>query len=125
MTVHTFAAKCDWIKHAGASLNADEFSMAQKPGVTTADGWFVYILRCADGSLYTGITTDVDRRVQQHNAGNASRYTRSRLPVRLAYQEPAASRSSALKREWAIKSMARSEKDLLSRANGIIAACVN
>lgn len=49
--------------------------------------WFVYILRCADGSLYTGIAKDVDRRFEQHNAGTASRYTRSRLPVRLEYQE--------------------------------------
>jgi predicted GIY-YIG superfamily endonuclease len=60
--------------------------------------WFVYLLRCADGSLYTGIAKDVDRRCQQHNAGTASRYTRSRLPVVAVYREAHASRSLALRR---------------------------
>ncbi|HNO77080.1 MAG TPA: GIY-YIG nuclease family protein [Phycisphaerae bacterium] len=72
--------------------------------------WFVYLLRCNDGSLYTGITTDVPRRYKQHQAGTASRYTRSRLPVRIVYQEKVADRSAALKRESAIKAMSRSEK---------------
>ena len=72
--------------------------------MTTASdvGWFVYILRCADDSLYTGITTDVSRRCDQHNAGTASRYTRSRLPIRLVYEEELTSRSLALKREAAM-----------------------
>jgi predicted GIY-YIG superfamily endonuclease len=74
------------------------------------DSWIVYIVRCVDGSLYTGITKDVKRRCQQHNAGTASRYTRSRLPVRLVYQDAHASQSSALKREAAIKAMTRREK---------------
>ena len=74
------------------------------------DRWFVYILRCAECSLYTGITKDVDRRCQQHNAGTASRYTRSRLPVKLVYQEVHFSQGSALKREAAIKAMTRREK---------------
>ena len=52
-----------------------------------AERWFIYILRCADGSLYTGITKDLDRRLEQHNAGTASRYTRGRLPVIIEYQE--------------------------------------
>ena len=77
--------------------------------------WFVYIVRCADGSLYTGITKDVKRRCQQHNAGTASRYTRSRLPVKLVYQESHASRSLALKREAAIKALPRREKLALIR----------
>jgi predicted GIY-YIG superfamily endonuclease len=77
--------------------------------------WFVYLLRCADGSLYTGITKDVSRRCDQHNAGTASRYTRSRLPVKLVYQETHGSRSSALKREAAIKAMGRQEKLALIR----------
>src|SRR5438046_2671217 len=72
--------------------------------------WAVYLLRCADGSLYTGITKDVKRRCQQHNAGTASRYTRSRLPVKLAYEEVHPRQSSALKREAAIKAMPRKEK---------------
>ena len=72
--------------------------------------WSVYLLRCGDGSLYTGITKHVKRRCQQHNAGTASRYTRSRLPVKMVYQEAAASQSLALKREAAIKAMTRAEK---------------
>jgi predicted GIY-YIG superfamily endonuclease len=74
------------------------------------DSWFVYILRCGDGSLYTGITKDVTRRWQQHNDGTASRYTRRRLPVAMVYQEAAASKSLALKREAAIKAMTRRQK---------------
>ena len=83
--------------------------------------WFVYILRCADDTLYTGITTDLDRRSKQHNAGTASRYTRSRLPVVLLYQEALASRSLALKRELAIKALSRQQKELLIRTAGLTA----
>lgn len=72
--------------------------------------WYVYILRCADGSLYTGITTDLTRRIQQHNNGTASRYTRSRRPVKLAYQERKRGQSLALKREAAIKKLTRRQK---------------
>src|ERR1051325_4537885 len=79
------------------------------------DLWFVYILRCADGSLYTGIAKDVRRRCQQHNAGTASRYTRCRLPVKVMYQESQPTRSSALKREAAIKAMTRKAKLALIR----------
>ena len=74
------------------------------------DPWIVYILRCADGSLYTGISKDVKRRCQQHNAGTASRYTRSRRPTKLVWHEAQPSQSSALKREAAIKAMTRKEK---------------
>ena len=81
---------------------------ATKPKV-----WFVYILRCNDGSLYTGITTDLSRRVEQHNAGTASKYTRSRLPVVLEYQEEQPTRSMALKRELAIKALTRKAKEEL------------
>jgi predicted GIY-YIG superfamily endonuclease len=88
----------------------------RKPRVKpSGDEWFVYILRCADGSLYTGITNDVSRRCKQHNAGTASRYTRSRLPTRLVYQEVHASRSLALKREVAIKALTRREKKAMIR----------
>jgi predicted GIY-YIG superfamily endonuclease len=76
----------------------------------SGDKWFVYIVRCADGSLYTGITKDVKRRCQQHNAGTASRYTRSRRPTKLVWQEAQPSQSAALKREAAIKAMTRKEK---------------
>jgi UV DNA damage endonuclease len=74
------------------------------------DRWFVYILRCADGSLYTGITKDLSRRCLQHNNGTASRYTRSRRPTRQVWQEAHPSQSLALKREAAIKAMTRREK---------------
>lgn len=68
--------------------------------------WYVYILRCADGTLYTGITTDLARRVEEHNNGKAgARYTRSRRPVALVYSEAAANRSDASKREHAIKKL--------------------
>ena len=76
-----------------------------------AEPWFVYIVRCADGSLYTGIAKDVERRIEQHNAGTASRYTRSRLPVTLEYQEEQPNQSRALKRELAIKAMSRKAKE--------------
>lgn len=72
--------------------------------------WFVYILRCSDGTLYTGITKDIDRRFEQHNKGTASKYTRSRLPVKLVYQESQPNQSLALKREAAIKEMTRKQK---------------
>jgi putative endonuclease len=75
--------------------------------------WLVYLLRCRDGSLYTGITNDLPKRLKAHAAGKASKYTRSRLPVRLAYSEPQKSKSAALKREAAIKRLRRSEKNRL------------
>lgn len=77
---------------------------------SSGDKWFVYIVRCADGSLYTGITKDVKRRCKQHNAGTASRYTRSRRPVKLIYSEVHSDQSSALKREATIKAMSREGK---------------
>ena len=79
--------------------------------------WLVYILRCSDGSLYTGITNDLLKRLKAHAAGRASKYTRSRLPVKLAYSEPQKSKSAALKREAAIKRLRRAEKDRLVAAS--------
>jgi len=75
--------------------------------------WWVYILRCRDGTLYTGITTDLERRLAQHNAGTASKYTRSRRPVTMAYREAAKTHSAALRREIAIKKLSRAAKDAL------------
>jgi len=82
----------------------------------TADdspSWHVYLVRCADGSLYTGIATDVERRVQEHNSDDAqgAKYTRARRPVTLVYQEVVDSRSAALKREHAIRKMGKTEKE--------------
>ena len=79
----------------------------------SAEHWFVYILRCADGSLYTGIAKDVDRRVEQHNTGTASRYTRSRQPVTLVYHEEPTTKGMALKRELAIKALSQKAKEAL------------
>lgn len=73
-------------------------------------GWLVYILECADGTLYTGITNDLERRLAAHQRGAASKYTRARLPVRLVHQEAHHNRSIASKREALIKSMALREK---------------
>ena len=76
--------------------------------------WFVYILRCADDTFYTGITTDVTRRVNEHNQGKKSaNYTRQRRPVELIYSEPAQNRSKASMREYAIKQLNREDKRLL------------
>ena len=72
--------------------------------------WYVYILQCADGTLYTGITNDLDRRLKAHNAGTASKYTRVRRPVAMVYQEEADAKGNALRRELQIKSMSRQQK---------------
>ena len=72
--------------------------------------WHVYILRCADESLYTGVTNDLMARLEQHQMGKGARYTRSRLPVELVYEEPVADRSAALRREIAIKQLTRTAK---------------
>jgi predicted GIY-YIG superfamily endonuclease len=72
--------------------------------------WFVYVLRCCDGSLYTGISTDVGQRVAKHNSGTGARYTRARLPVKVVHVERKRSRSTALRREAAIKSLSRAQK---------------
>ena len=73
--------------------------------------WTVYILRCGDGSLYTGIAKDVRARVKQHSAGRGPTYTRTRLPVKLLYQQEGLTRSKALIREAQIKAMPRSKKE--------------
>lgn len=84
--------------------------------------WFVYILECADNTLYTGITVDVERRVAEHNSTGkqAAKYTRARQPVRLVYQENCGNRSQAAKREAMIKKMSRDEKlTLLENYSGV------
>lgn len=79
--------------------------------------WFCYLLRCADDTLYCGITNDLDKRIAAHNAGTASKYTRTRVPVELVLVEPCKDKSAALKREMEIKRMTRSAKlALCSRA---------
>ena len=81
--------------------------------------WTVYILRCGDGSLYTGIAKDVRTRVKQHSEGRGAAYTRTRLPVKLLYQEGGLTRSQALIREAQIKTMPRFKKEqLIFRVEG-------
>jgi predicted GIY-YIG superfamily endonuclease len=72
--------------------------------------WCLYLVRCADDTLYTGITNDLQRRLEQHNRGTASRYTRSRLPVELVYREGCRDKSGALKKELRVKSLSRQAK---------------
>jgi len=75
--------------------------------------FYCYILECGDGTFYTGWTTDPERRVKQHNRGAGSRYTRSRLPVKLVYLEPQPDRAAAMKRERTIKRLSREKKKQL------------
>ncbi len=79
------------------------------------DNWTVYIVRCSDNSLYTGITTDIEKRIGEHNSGNkaGAKYTRSRGPVKLVYTEQTDSRSHAAKRESEIKKMDKKSKEMM------------
>lgn len=81
--------------------------------MTDSGNWQVYVVRCRDGSLYTGITRNIPKRMTAHNGGVGAKYTRSRLPVELAYSESVSDKSAALRREAAIKSLSRAEKMLL------------
>jgi predicted GIY-YIG superfamily endonuclease len=72
--------------------------------------YWVYIAKCADGTLYTGMTTDVEKRAKTHNSGKGAKYTRSRLPITIVYKEQCADKSAALKREREIKGFKRAEK---------------
>ena len=78
---------------------------------------FVYVLECADGTFYTGYTTDVERRVTEHDAGEGAKYTRGRTPVELIHAERFESRSAAMSREYEIKTLSRAEKERLVRAS--------
>ena len=75
--------------------------------------WYLYILRCRDGSLYTGITTDVDKRFEAHCTGKGAKYTRGRGPLELVYREECGDHSAALKREIAVKKLQRRDKEAL------------
>lgn len=76
--------------------------------------WTVYLVRCADGSLYCGITTDIAKRIAAHNVGDGARYTRSRRPVLLAWSEGSLTESAARKREAAVKNLTKQEKERLA-----------
>jgi putative endonuclease len=81
--------------------------------------WQVYIILCSDDTLYTGITTDVERRLKQHADGMGAKYFRGRQPVRVVYQEGGFTRSTATKRELEIKRLSRGEKNILISTRGL------
>jgi len=83
------------------------------------DDWWVYILRCADGSLYTGMARDLMARLHVHNAGKGAKYTRGRRPLTLVYQEAWPHKSAALKREYQLKRLSRSAKEDLIAAGSM------
>jgi len=87
--------------------------LSDKPLRRTRGEWAVYMLRCADGTLYTGATSDLPRRLSQHQRGKAAAYTRSRLPVELVFGERAKSKKAALRREASLKRLSRQQKLLL------------
>ena len=78
--------------------------------------WYLYILRCRDNTLYTGITTDVEKRLEAHRSGKGAKYTRGRAPLELVYRETCGSHSDALKREAEIKKFSRQAKELLIKS---------
>jgi putative endonuclease len=86
---------------------------------------FVYIVECDDGTFYTGYTTDVERRVEEHNAGTGARYTRGRTPVEVIYTETYASKSEAMSREYAIKQLRRPQKEKLVDAGTLASSQKN
>ncbi len=81
-----------------------------KDGVEVLKMWYLYILKCGDGSLYTGVTPDLQRRIKSHNDGSGGRYTRCRLPVSLIYSESYSTKSEALKRELQVKGWSKKKK---------------
>lgn len=89
--------------------------MKRRSRKRTGSRWYVYLLRCCDGSLYCGITNELVARFIKHNSGMGAKYTRSRCPVELVYAETANSFSAALKREYAIKQLSKREKEALVR----------
>jgi putative endonuclease len=87
--------------------------LSRRSAPDSPKAWTLYLLRCRDGSLYAGITCDPERRLAQHQGGLASRYTRGRRPVQMVYREWCTSRSEALKREYAVKTLSRDAKERL------------
>ena len=81
--------------------------------------WYLYILRCRDNTLYTGITTDVEKRLEAHRSGKGAKYTRGRAPLELVYREACGGHSDALKREAEIKKLSRQAKEALVNSQGV------
>ncbi len=85
----------------------------------SVSSWYVYMVRCADATIYTGIARDLGARIVQHNAGQGAKYTKNRRPVTLVYEECAANRGAALRREYAIKRLTAQEKRRLISNQGV------
>ncbi len=102
-------------ERAATATDGDESIVDQdgSGGSGGNSGHYVYVLSCADGTLYTGYTTDVERRVAEHNAGEGAKYTRGRTPVEVVHIESFASKSAAMSREYDIKELSRHEKERL------------
>ena len=79
--------------------------------------WHLYILRCGDGTYYTGMTTDVEKRLEVHRSGKGAKYTRGRSPLELVYSEKCQDHSHALRREWEVKKLKKPEKEALIQGN--------
>lgn len=94
-------------------VGADVLSAPVFGGAFVESEWYLYILRCKDNTLYTGITTDVEKRMEAHRSGKGAKYTRGRTPLELVYREHCGSHSEALKRELEIKGLTRGEKEKL------------
>ena len=92
-----------------------------EPAKNKSVQWYVYVLRCADNSLYTGVALDVNKRLDEHNGvtKNGAKYTHARRPVELVYQEPADSRSEACKREYAIRNLKKPQKENLIKIKNL------
>ena len=88
-------------------------------------GWYIYILKCSDGTFYTGISTNISERVKRHNSGHGAKYTRVRRPVDLIYSQKASSKSEAKKKEIGIKSLSRQNKERLIRGSGFPSAYIS
>ena len=86
----------------------------------TLSNWWVYILQCSDGTFYTGISNNLNRRLNSHNAGKGAKYTKMRRPVVLVYCEEATGRSEASKREYAMKKLTRNQKQTLLKVNDLV-----
>ena len=99
-----------------AKRRAQKGNLKTRAASLGALSWHVYLVRCADGTLYCGVTTDLDKRLATHNAGKGAKYTARRRPVRLAWSEPADDRGAALRREHAVKALPRRAKLALARS---------
>ena len=107
--------QCGNLHAMAEDLTSGILPSPHKPYNRLVSGYYCYILECADGTFYTGWTTDHDRRLDQHNRGQGSRYTRARRPVQLVYLEDQPDRSSAQKRERCLKALPRSQKEEANR----------